>query len=178
MKVHRFKESLALSHEHEDAPWWSSVYEKAFPGYLSAVSVRNDGWAQRGGIDRVVTLKSGKTVTIDEKVRSTSYGDIALEQWSDMDRRIPGWMQKDLACDFIAYAFIPDEKCYLFPFSILRRAWLENGAEWIANARSGECGYQFVDARNEGYTTRSIAVPIPDILSAISQAQIINWGQK
>lgn len=173
--IHAFDQSLALSHSQEDAPWWPIVYGKAFPGYRSAVSIRQDGWAQRGGIDRVITLKSGKTVTVDEKVRAKSYGDIALEQWSDLNRKKPGWMQKDLACDFIAYAFIPDERCYLLPFPTLRRAWLLNGAEWLARAKAEETGYRFIDARNQRYVTRSVAVPIPDLLSAVSQALIVDW---
>ena len=173
---HNFPDSLALSKANEDAPWWVAVYEIAFPGHLSAVSVRKDGWAQRGGIDRVVTLRSGKTVYIDEKVRSRSYGDIALEQWSDVARKKPGWMQKDLACDYIAYAFVPDERCYLLPFLALRSAWLSNGSEWIKNAQESVGGYRFVDAKNPTYTTRSIVVPIPDVLSAISQAHVIDWN--
>jgi hypothetical protein len=176
MNEHDFRESLALSAAHENAPWWASIYSRAFPGHLSAVSVRDDGWAQRAGIDRVVTLKSGKTVTIDEKVRARSYGDIALEQWSDLARRVPGWMQKDLGCDFIAYAFVPDSRCYLFPFLTLRRAWLEKGAEWIALAKQGKRGFRIVDATNRGYVTRSVAVPIPELLRAISHAQVIDWA--
>lgn len=176
MTIHAFDESLALSHAQEDAPWWGEVYAKAFPGYLSAVSIRQDGWAQRGGIDRVITLKSGKTLTIDEKVRAKSYGDIALEQWSDLERQKPGWMQKDLACDFIAYAFIPDSRCYLLPFPTLRRAWLENGKQWLAWAKAGEGGYRIIDAKNPSYITRSVAVPIPDLLSAVSQAMVLEWG--
>lgn len=174
--MHRFEESLALSHAQEDADWWPVVYGKAFPGHLTAVSVRNDGWAQRGGIDRVITLKSGKTVTVDEKVRYASYGDIALETWSNFEKKIPGWIQKDLACDFIAYAFVPDERCYLFSFPVLRRAWLENGAEWLRNAREAIGGFRFVDAQNPNYVTRSVAVPISDLLDAMSQAQVIDWG--
>jgi len=58
--VHDFNESLAFSQSCADAPWWIDVYRTAFPGLVSAVSVRKDGWAQRGGIDRVLTLKSGK----------------------------------------------------------------------------------------------------------------------
>jgi hypothetical protein len=96
---HNFDTSLALSKEHEDAPWWPEVYARAFPGHLSSVSVREDGWAQRGGIDRVITLRSGKTVTVDEKVRLQDWPDIALERWSDRQRKVPGWIQKDLACD-------------------------------------------------------------------------------
>lgn len=175
--MHSFAESLAKSQAQEDAPWWTPVYEHAFPGFISAVSVRRDGWAQRGGIDRVVTLASGKTVTIDEKVRYRSYGDILLEQWSSVERKTPGWMQKDLACDFLAYAFVPDERCYVFPFLQLRRAWLEKGRDWISAAREGRDGFAFVDAKNEGYTTRSIAVPIPEILAGLHAAQIVDWGQ-
>lgn len=173
--IHDFKDSLALSHANEDAPWWREVYAQAFPGHLSAVSIRQDGWAQRGGIDRVITLKGGKTVTVDEKVRATSYGDIALEQWSDLERRKPGWMQKDSACDFIAYAFIPDQRCYLLPFQTLRRAWLENGADWLGWAKAGTGGYRIIDAKNPNYVTRSVAVPIPDLMSAVSRAMVIDW---
>lgn len=95
-----------------------------------------------------MTLASGKTVTIDEKVRAKSYPDIALERWSDVARQTSGWIQKDLACDFIAYAFVPDERCY-----------------------------RIVDAQNDRYTTQSVAVPIPDLLSAVSQALIVDWSR-
>src|SRR5690606_6534418 len=122
MVVHSFRESLERSNGYVDAPWWGEVYARAFPGFTSMMSVREDGWAQRGGIDRVITLKSGKTLTVDEKVREKSWGDILLERWSDERRGTPGWIQKDLACDYIAYAFAPDRRCYLLPFMQLRRA--------------------------------------------------------
>jgi hypothetical protein len=64
--VHNFKQSLARSHAQADAPWWLDVYRRAFPSLASSVCVRNDSWAQRGGIDRVRTLKGGRTITIDE----------------------------------------------------------------------------------------------------------------
>jgi len=67
---HDFYASLALSESFANAPWWMDIYRKAFPTLISAVSVRSDGWAQRGGIDRVITLACGRTYTIDEKVRT------------------------------------------------------------------------------------------------------------
>ena len=173
---HDFNTSLALSHEHEDAPWWPEIYARAFPGYLSAVSVRQDGWAQRGGIDRVVTLKSGKTVTIDEKVRTKDWGDIALERWSDRERKVPGWMQKDLACDFIAYAFVPSQRCYLFPFPTLRRAWILEGKRWAEMAENETGGFKVILADNGSYTTENIAVPTEVLLAAIRQAMVISWA--
>lgn len=173
---HNFADSLAKSHEQEDAAWWSVVYGRAFPNFLTMTSVRQDGWAQRAGIDRVIVLKSGKAVTVDEKVRSRDFGDIALERWSDRDKKKPGWIQKDLACDFIAYAFVPSERCYLFPFLTLRRAWQLEGKNWIELAEEKSGGFSVVNAQNPGYVTESIAVPVDILLATIRQAMVISWS--
>lgn len=175
--LHDFAQSLALSHEYEDAPWWQEVYSKAFPNFHSMMSVRKDGWAQRAGIDRVIQLKSAKTVKVDEKVRSKDWGDIALERWSDMEKKTPGWIQKELDCDFIAYAFVPSQRCYLFPFQTLRRAWLLEGKNWIDLAESGSGGFHIVHAKNKGYTTESVAVPTEILLASIRQAMVVTWGE-
>lgn len=63
MTIHTFAKSLARSHIYADAPWWEETYREFFPGFASMVCVRDDGWAQRGGIDRVITLRSGRTIT-------------------------------------------------------------------------------------------------------------------
>lgn len=168
--THDFRRSLEMSNAQADAPWWEPVYRKAFPGFNSMMSVRQDGWAQRGGIDRVVVLRSGKTLTVDEKVRAENWPDILLERWSDRDRKSPGWVQKDLACDYIAYAFIPSQTCHLLPFLQLRRAWLQHGARWIESCPT-------IEAKNNGYVTESIAVPVPELMGALMGAMTVNWGQ-
>lgn len=170
MTVHNFKTSLAKSMEYSDAPWWLEVYRSAFPNLASCVCVRDDGWAQRGGIDRVLTLKTGLTITVDEKVREKDWPDILLERWSDEARKTPGWAQKDLACDFIAYAFVPSRTCYLLPTLGLQRAWRQNGKDWIAQ-------YPEIRADNRTYVTVSVAVPIQTLLNAISDATVIRWKQ-
>ena len=177
MTVHDFHEKLAKSHEYENAPWWREVYAKAFPGFMAMVSVRKDGWAQRGGIDRIVTLTSGKTITIDEKVREKSYPDILLERWSDKHKKIPGWVQKDLACDFIAYAVAPTQTCWLLPFPTLRAVWIANGRNWIVQAESGADGFRIVDAQNKGYVTESVAVPVDILLGALTQGMTVHWSE-
>lgn len=168
MAVHSFAKSLARSHAYSDAPWWEETYRRAFPGFAGMVSVRDDGWAQRGGIDRVITLKSGRVITVDEKVRDGSWGDILLERWSDEARRVPGWVQKDLACDFIAYAFAPEQTCYLIPFLPLRRAWIEHGRTWCRR-------HPTIRAQNAGYVTASIAVPIDELFTALVGAMSMSW---
>lgn len=169
MIVHDFQESLAKSHAQADAPWWLEVYRKAFPDLASCVCVRQDGWAQRGGIDRVLTLNSGKTLQVDEKVRYKEYGDIALEYWSNDKARTPGWVAKDLSCDFIAYAFVNSGRCYLLPFQTLRRAWRENHKEWVRK-------YERVESPNRGYMTISVGVPIPVLMKALGDAMLVRFN--
>lgn len=168
--AHSFVESRDRSRAQSDAPWWLDVYREAFPDLCSAVYVAADGWAQRGGIDRVLTLASGRTITVDEKVRDKDWPDILLEYWSDRDRKIVGWVAKDLACDFIAYAFIPSETCYLLPFATLRRAWKQNRMEWCRR-------YRRVEAQNAGYTTVSVAVPKDVLFQALAGAMMIQWAR-
>ncbi len=175
MTVHNFKASLAKSHAYEDAPWWREVYSQAFAGLAAMVNTRDDGWAQRAGIDRVVTLKSGRTFTVDEKVREKDWPDVILERWSDTRRQTPGWIQKPLAIDYLAYAFVPSQTCLLFPFPLLQRAWRQNGREWIDLAERDSSGYRVVNAQNEGWVTQSIAVPREDLLSAIRGAMVLSW---
>jgi hypothetical protein len=166
--VHSFNECLARSQSYADEPWWLDVYRRAFPNLASAVTIRDDGWAQRGGIDRLISLTSGKTITVDEKVREKDYGDILLERFSDERRKTPGWMETPLACDYIAYAVAPTRTCYLLPFQTLWRAWQLNGQSWIAQ-------YQPIRARNPGYVTLSVAVPVAVLMRALTDAMTVHW---
>lgn len=170
MTLHSFAESLAFSESQSDAGWWLDVYRQAFPRLAAAVSVRQDGWAQRAGIDRRLTMSCGQTITIDEKVRAKDYPDIALERRSDTAKQKPGWIQKPLACDFIAYAFVPSQTCYLLPVLPLQRAWRLFGRAWAE--RYGE-----IKAHNRGYVTTSVCVPKDVLLSALTDAMIVRWKQ-
>lgn len=165
-RVHHFADSLALSESFTDAPWWTDLYRKAFPTLTSAVSIRDDGWAQRGGIDRIITLECGRVFTVDEKVRTAEWPDILLERWSNEASRVPGWIQKPLACDFIAYAFAPSQRCYLLPTAPLQRAWRMNGRHWIEQ-------YGERKAHNPGYVSTSVPVPIKTLMAAISAAMVL-----
>jgi hypothetical protein len=166
---HDFRTSLAISQAFADAPWWMEIYHRAFPTLLSTACVRDDGWAQRGGIDRVLTLACGRTYTIDEKVRVNDWPDILLEQWSDEGRRSAGWVQKPLACDFIAYAFAPSRKCYLLPVAPLQRSWRMFGRRWIDD-------YGQRRARNVGYVSTSVPVPIDVLMQGMSEAMVVRAG--
>ena len=175
--MHDFKESLAKSAAQVDAPWWPIVYRRAFPTLSSHSSVRDDGWAQRAGIDRVLVLKCGRTVTVDEKVRERDYGDILLEYWSDHERRLKGWAVKPLACEYIAYAVVETETCFLFPTLTLQSAVRANMRVWWQKAEQGMDGFRQVRAHNRSYVTVSVAVPKPVFFAAMRDALIVSWDE-
>lgn len=166
--MHKFSDSLAFSHEAEDLPIWKEVYKKAFPDMVEMVSHRADGWWQRAGIDRSLILSDSKQIKIDEKVRGRNkrtgkvYNDILLEYFSSFERKTPGWVCKPLLADYIAYLIAPLGVCHLLPVIQLQSAWKRHGDKWRAE-------YRLIPAKNEGYTTHSIAVPPNVLYPAIGQ---------
>lgn len=165
-RIHTFTDSMALSEKY-GADWWLPIYRRAFPTLMSAVAVQHDGWAQRGGIDRLLTLACGRTFTVDEKIRTEDWPDVLLERWSDEARQSPGWAQKPLAADFIAYAHAPAATCVLLPVPALQRAWRQHGRQWI-----GLYGQR--RAQNPGYTSVSVPVPRGVLMQAIVEAMFVS----
>lgn len=174
--VHRFADSLALSEEHAGETFWDEVYRKAFPTMIATHLIDKDGWAQRGGVDRVVILQSGKKLNIEQKVRKEVWKDILLEYYSNAENRTPGWIAKDALTDYLAYAFLPTRQCYLFDFAALRRVWFHHKDDWGQRAKSNLDGFRVVPARNVGYTTLSLAVPIAVLLREITSHTCIEWS--
>ena len=166
-RVHAFNDSLAVADAYVESGWWIPIYRRAFPSLVSAVAVKQDGWAQRGGIDRLLTLECGRTFTVDEKVRSSDWPDVLLERWSNERMKAPGWVQKPLAADFIAYAYAPAATCVLLPVPALQRAWRQHGRQWIGL-------YGTRRAANEGYTSVSVPVPRGVLMQAIVEAMFVS----
>jgi len=162
--------SLAASEE----VFWMAVYRKAFSNLLRC-ELCTDLTKQRQGIDRVLYLSNGRTLYIDEKKRAREYSDILLEYTSAKERNTPGWIEKDLAIDYLAYGFMQSQRCYLFPWAMLRRAWTQYGDTWKAK-------YKEVVARtqvsNFTYQTLSVPVPIDVLRRAVSTAAVIDVSKE
>lgn len=189
MAIHDFGEQLAYSHEQADACYWPEVYQQAFPDMVHSLDLRHDGWHQRAGRDRAVILASGRSIFIDEKVRSRAWDDIAIEVWSTYPARgsppfrpvpgaVPGWGAKPLDCDFLAYAFEPIRTCYLFPFLGIRAAWEKHRAAWIRKANDEVGGFRWIVASNRRYNTISVAVPTAELQASIADALTVQWARE
>jgi hypothetical protein len=185
--VHNFESSLRRSHSYADAPWWNEVYDNLFPGCM-VQDMRTDGWWQRAGIDRRLHLLNGTSVSVDEKVREEDWPDFALEAFWDWrgsaEGSADGWMQlaanNQLACDYLAYAFVPSQTCYLLPMRELARAWTIHRREWWNLAKEKARGFRFADAKNSGrggrgYVTRSVCVPRNIVFGAITEVMRTTW---
>lgn len=178
--VHSFSRDLRASHKWADAPWWRTVYEARFPG-CQIQDMREDGWWQRAGIDRLIHLPNATSVRVEEKVRDRAFDDFALE-FEHVDRSTRrllrlGWINTDLACDYLAYAVVPRRVCYMLPWRELRRAWLLNKTEWLDNAEAGRHGFRMVEANNEDrYISRSVAVPQAVLREALTSVMSVQWA--
>lgn len=154
MKFNDFQFDLQYSLEERDNKFFDDFYYRNFPS-LIFIEFINDIERQRKGIDKILHFKSGRTVTIDEKKRRTDYGDILLEIWSVLERKIRGWLYTCQA-EYLVYAIMPSLKAYILPTILLKRAWLTNQYDWLLK-------YPEAKAENDTYITLSICIP-PDIL--------------
>lgn len=122
--------------------------------------------SQYNGVDRIIYLENGKTLTIDEKIRSKDYDDILLEFISNDKKNTPGWMEKDLSIDYLAYAFLPSKTAYLFDWRMLKLAWSLYNQAWKDN-------YKIAKAENQHYVTHSVCVPIRELRLRCANVSII-----
>jgi hypothetical protein len=164
--VHDFKEQLLYSEVSSDEIFWDAIYRKAFPGMVNQMLCSGNTHSRRMGIDRLIMLASGKVLAIDEKKRKEEYNDILLEYVSVDTTNTPGWIEKDLAIDYLAYAFMKSQRVYLFDWLMLRRAWGHFKSEWMNR-------YPKITAQNNGYKTLSVAIPIGILRNSVSQAMVI-----
>lgn len=152
-KLNDFKTDLEYSLESGEDKLFDNFYYRIFPT-LKSIEKVVDKELQLKGIDKILIFESGKKVLIDEKKRRKDYGDIAIEIYSNTEKKTPGWVYKPLP-DYFVYAIMPTKKVYLLP-ALLLKLWVEDNFESLDF-------FPKVEAKNPGYITTSYAVP-PDIL--------------
>lgn len=174
-QAHNFQAQLDASNDARLLPFWEATYRAAFPDFRCMVDNVRDNGAQRCGVDRLVVLKSTQVLRIDEKARlKKDYGDLLIEIVSNDRTQAPGWIEKDLTIDFLAYGVVPSKRCYLFPWPTLRAAWVKHGDEWKRAAKADEDGFRVIKAQNQGYRTWSIAVPMCLAQEAIKECLVVD----
>jgi hypothetical protein len=154
-----FQDDLEFSLDTSNEQFIDLVYKRLFP-HISDIQKVTDLKLQKQGIDKIFITDSGKRILVDEKIRRKWYGDILLEEYSDYDRKVVGWLGKEKYTDYIAYIVLPAKLLYLLPFLLLQKVWIKNYHCWLK-----EYGRKF--AYNSTWKTSNIAIPINILLNEI-----------
>lgn len=178
-----FQEQLDKSHEYSDEEWWRECYQNFFPDFHSMHDLRDNGWWQNAGVDRKINLSNGEQIYIDEKTDEHTTGNFVLEYWSKRKKRAKGWVNKPLKCDYIAYAFVNEQMCYLLPHQQLKKLWNQWGDEWKKRARSDKPEYnQYriteceTPTRSESWVTEGVTVPVEKVLAGLQWINKYQYG--
>lgn len=168
VETHDFAEHLKQANSSDAYQLFDRGYKRFFGTRIVRIERHpNDMRRQRQGIDVTVHVAGDHDYRIEEKYRPDRiYPDILLEYVSVDTTGAPGWMEKDLHIDYLAYGFAKLQTIYMLPWPALKLAWEINKEKW-------QTLYKPVAARNNGYTTWSVAVPIWDVRKAIGDAACI-----
>jgi hypothetical protein len=109
--------------------------------------------AQRLGIDILIMLRSGRTLTLDYKTRRGTFTDIMLyyENIEADGRRTPGLITDDsLQMDYLLFYFPDTGRSELLDFGFLRQLWRLHSGEWLERAAAGESGFLHRESESSG----------------------------
>lgn len=160
-KINEFKYDLKFSLEHGFDEFINKFYLEVFP-WLESIEIVDNIELQKKGIDKILKFENKKEILIDEKKRRKDYGDILLEEYSNYEKKIVGWLGKEKYTDYISYIVIPSKKIFLFPFLLLQSAWVKNYESWLDL-------YDRKLAPNPGYYTSNIPVPKDVLINALNK---------
>lgn len=164
--IHNFQDSLNGANTLEADKKWIAFYKALFPEMIHCVRLDAYSAFQKWGIDREILLPNGIRITVDEKLRDTTFDDILIEEWSVghyvdgqyIGKKL-GWsLDPEKRCDYIAYAIPKIGKCYFIPFDTLRRTCVKNIEKWKQIKIKGIYPSYPKDSPNDGYYTRNVAV--------------------
>ncbi len=116
------------------------------------------GLEDKEGIDYWLVLNNGKRLAIEVKVRKKDFrkNDVALETWSDYDKKTIGWtLDSNKKSDFVLIFWIDSKKWCLFPFDLLREVFIIKKDEWVESFKTD------IQTSSNGNTWRSQCVFVP-----------------
>ena len=160
--VHRYHTSHAW--EQQQAALLTDLWRAWWPG-VDRLPV-TDADTQRAGVDAVLTgptCAQPFAVEVEEKIRSHDYGDVLLEVVSNDQAMTPGWAVKGARSKLLLYAWAPTRRGFVFPMQTVQRVTRANADLWLARF-----GVRL--AKNDGYTSHNVPVPLSVFAHAIDQA--------
>ena len=124
------------------------------------------------GVDWWVEMSTARHLAVDAKVREKDWAathpdedDLALETWSVVEQRIPGWT-RDMhkRCDYVLWLWKDTGRFCLVPFPMLCRVFSQNWSLWSQRYRTAR---QHTPREGGGYHSECVFVPRRELWAAI-----------
>lgn len=130
---------------------------------ISNIEVCTDKTRQKKGIDKIVSLHNWKSYNIDDKIRKVDYGDIILEEWSNVEGKKVGWaVNTELETDYICYYISTTKKAYIFSHHDLYN-YIKNNYDYVKSLRKTSTTESSMYEKGY-YTTSFFPVKIKDLM--------------
>ena len=157
-----FSEQLAMSQQATVNDRIARILLAEIPGAQKAVQASNRD--DRKGTDWWVECGSGYRISVDAKVRKEDWAakpcscdDLALETWSDVERKVVGWTRDtSKRTDYILWFWLDTNRWCLMPFRLLCRVFTEFWQTWPNLHQTAQ-----QDSVEDGNTWKSECVFVP-----------------
>ena len=121
-------------------------FSKKYSGYLDNfyrtvwdidyIEIVSDRDRQIRGVDKILHLKDGNKLHIDEKIESIKQTDnIVFEDKTDIDADKDGWLTEGQLTDYVVFYQVNMNKIYVIPFNLMLKMHLENRDIWMKSGR-------------------------------------------
>lgn len=157
--LNNFHKQLKYSESAEGLTLVSGTINTLYPDHILIEEVSDLNY-QSKGLDRLIYFDNGEVIGVEHKIRETTYNDILFEFISNDNTNTKGWMEKDLICDYFIYGWNPLHETYTFYWPELKKVWNENKKKWLDKHRR-------IIAKNYGYNTHSVVVPIGEVIDKL-----------
>lgn len=175
MKRYVFADCLAASLQQSNVEAEIAAISAFFP---DAVVEPIEGSGNDGGIDYVASLGNDHPIRVDAKRRTPRCGrywqqgeeELALELWSDKNRRIVGWtLDPSKRTEYVLFTFDPTDsmRLFLIAFQLLRRAFQKYGPRWSEK-------YRRACQDNGRWISECVFVPVSVVRAAVHECQVID----
>lgn len=167
-----FGERYAMSQGVASSRDVANILLAEIPGAVrvSAAHPTND----RQGVDWWVELSTARHLAVDAKVREEDWAaahpnddDLALESWSVVEERVPGWTRSpEKRCDYVLWLWKDTARFCLVPFPMLCRVF---SRDWQELTRRHKVARQFTPRGGSGYHSECVFVPRREVWARIYQ---------
>jgi len=165
-----FGERMAMSNGVTAVADVRSILLAELPGAVGVTPAATEN--DRQGVDWWVEMSTARHVAVDAKVRQKDWAathpdedDLALETWSVVEQKIPGWTRDaKKRCDYVLWLWGDTGRFCLVPFPMLCRVFSERWQDWVKQCKTRK---QHTPGIGGGYHSECVFVPRRELWAAI-----------